>query len=265
MKINSCFIIYLIGILLPVLSIGQVKTPLTRAQIDSLVNPNPLVNGDSYLKIDTKVIDMGTLNDNDSPSNYTFTVKNLSRRDVNITQIRTTCGCTVARFDTGTIKSGEEQNITLTYSPRNEKGEVEVKSYIYTNISSKQPTTIVELKGYVKSSDKWRHLPFRMGALRIKNKRISFETITRSMNPTMAIVCANSGSIPLKLSCSDLPPYATFKCKPEILEPNCEGELLITINGALIPQNETSSQFTFKIEGVEAQPIERIIKVTIEK
>lgn len=261
----SSFIILLIGVLLPALAQGQVKSPLTRAQIDSIVNPKPLPNGDSYLKVETKSINFGTLNDTDSPVECTFKIESATNQELRVTQVKTTCGCTVAKFDTTTLVKGDKGTITLTYSPKGYKGDISVKGYIYTNISSKQPTAVVELTGHVKSSDQWSHLPYKMGALRVKNKRVTFEPIGKGMSPTMTILCANSGTTPIEIRGSELPEFATLKCVPTTLQPNSEGELLITINGAALPTDESWHQFSFKIEGVDAQPIERTIKVTIEK
>lgn len=228
------------------------------------MNPKPLVNGESIIQLNTKSISLGTLNDTDAPVECTFKIKSITSQELKVTQVRTTCGCTVAKFDTTTLKKGDEETITLIYSPKGYKGDISVKGYIYTNMSTTQPTAIVELTGYIKISDPWSHLPYKMGALRVKNKRVTFEPINKGMKPTMAILCANSGDKPLTISCSGLPEYATFKCNPTILEPGSEGELLITINGATLP-NEFQHQFTFQIDGVDAQQIERTIKVTIEK
>ncbi len=261
----SCFIILLIGVFLPALAQEQVKSPLTRAQIDSIVNPKPIPNGYSYLKIETPSINFGTLNDTDSPIDCTFKIESATEQELKLTHVRTTCGCTVAKFDTTKLAKGDKGTITLTYSPKGYKGDISVKGYIYTNISSKQPTAVVELTGHIKSSDQWSHLPYKIGVLRVKNKRVTYEPIGKNMSPTMTILCANSGNTPIEIHSSELPEFATLKCVPAILQPNSEGELLITINGAALPADESGHQFSFKIEGVDAQPIERTIKVTIEK
>ena len=57
-------------------------------------SPSASMAQNGLLKFDRNVIDAGTMTEDDAPRTYTFTGRNVSRRTLHITQVKTTCGCT---------------------------------------------------------------------------------------------------------------------------------------------------------------------------
>lgn len=237
---------------------GQKGTFLTREQLDSIMNPTPLSNGDQILEFHTKEYNIGEVYQSDSPKQCIFTYKNVSGSDNKITNIKTTCGCTEARYN--------EEQIILTYSPKGNSGKIDVRAFIYTTASANAPTAILHINGNVINDDKWDYLPYSIGDLRIKRKRVTFDEVKSNQKPSMAILCANSGEKNITLTAKNLPSYAEFKCVPKTIPADSEGELILTIDADKLPKDINQPlYFTFTIEGVEAQIIEKTIKVTIEK
>lgn len=262
---KTLIIITIIGIILPITIKGQEKRSLTRAQIDSIVNPKPLQGGDKLMFFSTNKINLNQIEKQDTLYSCIYTFRNQSNDTLRITEIRTTCGCTNATYSSNIIAPEESGEIELKYTPEKRSGEIDIKAYIYTNLSNTVPTNIIKLTGYVINNDRWDYLPYSMGELRIKRKRVTFEKVTRAISPSMRIVCANSGEKALKLTATEVPEFAEFRTEPQIIAPNKEGDIVITINGSKLPEDIKSPyQFTFQIEGVDAQPIEKKIKVTIE-
>ena len=255
------FAYYLVITILMVLSApvwGQKGIFLTREQLDSIMNPTPLSNGDQILEFHTKEYNIGDVYQSDSPRECIFTYKNAGSSDIKITNIKTTCGCTVADYNA--------EQVILTYSPKGNSGNIDVRAFVYTTASDVAPTAILQISGNVINNDKWDHLPYSIGDLRIKRKRVTFDEVKSNQKPSMAILCANSGEKDITLTAKNLPDYAAFKCVPETIPADSEGELILTIRGDKLPKNINQPiYFTFTIEGVEAQIIEKTIKVTIEK
>ena len=54
---------------------------------------------EQILRFDKTVLNIGTLTEDDAPQTYRFTCKNISKKTLTITRVRTTCGCAVARPD----------------------------------------------------------------------------------------------------------------------------------------------------------------------
>jgi hypothetical protein len=50
------------------------------------------------------------------PSTATFTFKNVSEAPVVITNVRSSCGCTVAKYTKEPVKPGEEGEVSATYN-----------------------------------------------------------------------------------------------------------------------------------------------------
>ena len=233
---------------------------------DSLVNPLLLKEGGVVLCFDSLNIHIGKLYDNDAPRTYTFRYCNVSSRDVRITKISTSCGCTTASFASEVIAPGVEGMVVLVYNPKNRMGTVETHAFVYTTVSTKYPVARLTLTGEVVCSDKWDYLPYGMGTLRIKRKQVVFSEVTSSIRPSERILCANTGERFLKPSVQVLPAYARFRSEPDVIPPGQEGDLVITVDGSQLPEKTTGKlQFTFIIEGIDAPLSDRLINVIINR
>ena len=113
-------------------------------------------------------------------------------------------------------------------------------------------------------NDEWNHLPCAMGKLKLKRKEVLFEPVKAGSMPQQRIPCANVGTKPLQLSSELLPAFASFATEPQEIAPGEEGDIVITINGDMLPPNAPRS-FSVVVEGVEGRISDRTIKVKIEK
>ena len=256
---DGCKLLIIIGLLstatLP--AMGQSMLNLTREQLDSIMNPKPLVNGDRIIKFATKSCNIGTVKREDKPIACIFPYTNISDNEIAITEIKTTCGCTEAQFDS--------EKITLIYTPEKDYGQINVKAYVYTTASNTKPTAILNINGAIEK-DKWDHLPYSIGTeIKVKRKRVTFHSVTPTQNREERIPLANTGNTPIEIFATKLPEYATFRTEPKVINPGEEGDMVITIKGERLPESSTPEEFSILIEGISGQEIERTIKVTIEK
>ena len=76
---------------------------LTRAQIDSIMNPTLHAEAVRMVLADKLSYDLGQLAETDNPVSRTFSLRNVSDKAMRIGRVRTTCGCTAAAFDTFTF------------------------------------------------------------------------------------------------------------------------------------------------------------------
>ena len=106
---------------------------------DTLINP-PLIKGAEHiLRFDKTVLNIGTLTEDDAPKMYRFTCTNVSGKAINLTRVRTTCGCAVADVRTGEISPGETRVVVLTYHPKNHPGTIDTNAFVYLSSSDKMP------------------------------------------------------------------------------------------------------------------------------
>ena len=104
---------------------------------DTLINP-PLIKGAEHiLRFDKTVLNIGTLTEDDAPKMYRFTCTNVSGKDINLTRVRTTCGCAVADVRTGEISPGETRVVVLTYHPKNHPGTIDTDAFVFIRYSGR--------------------------------------------------------------------------------------------------------------------------------
>ena len=238
---------------------------LTRAQIDSIMNPTLHVEASKTLFVETPSYDLGVLSETDSPMGRTFHLRNVSDRPLRIGHVRTTCGCTAASYDSTLVAPGKEVVITLTYNPKNRPGTIDVDGFVYVEGYERQPMARLSLYGEVLDSDEWRHLPQAMGMLRLKRKEVHFSELPAGGKTTMRILCANSGVKPLKLTSRILPPYASLHTLPNVIAPGEEADLIITIDVDKLPKKEERIKAPLIVDGVGGEPSERTLQLIIER
>ena len=244
------YLLYWLMVFFPAHYLGAQGIAYQSVEVDSLINPPLLKEGGEMFSFDSLRIHIGSIYDTDAPRTYTFPFRNVSGKNVRITKITTSCGCTAAAFSLGTLAPGMESMVTL----------------VYTDISEKHPVARLMLIGEVVCSDEWRYLPSTMGTLRMKRKQIVFSEMTSNVCPSERILCANIGKKPLKLSAQMLPPYAVFQTEPEVIPPGQEADIVITVDGSKLPDNLGNGlQFNFIVEGVDAPLTDRLVRVTIKR
>lgn len=244
------------------------QTPLrnlSREQIDSIMNPTLHVEASNTLLADKTSCDLGKLNETAVPVNRTFRLRNVSKEPLRISRVRTTCGCTAAAYDTTAIAVGEEAQITLTYNPKNHPGTIDVDAFVYVEGNERQPMARLSLYGEVLDSDVWSHLPETMGSLRLKRKEVTFAELPTQGKTTMCILCANSGTKPLRLSSKIQPPYASLHTVPEVIAPGEEADLVVTIDVDKLPAKEGELRASMIVDGVGGSPLARTLQLIIKK
>lgn len=240
---------------------------LTREELDGLMNPSTLSESEKMLKFDSTEINAGIMSEDDSPLSFSFKCKNISNRQIVITRISTTCGCTDAKISTPVIEPGKDAEILLVFNPFGHPGKAFLRAFVYSSISEKTPIAVLTVNGEVTPSVKlWKDYKFTMGTLKLRNKIFNVGAVKQGTKRIERIACANSGSKPLKISAMKgfAPEFILLRTEPQVLEPSEEGYLILEIKGN-VPEN-LSGKKTFKVllDGLDIRPFERMIEVNME-
>ena len=246
------------------MSVAQENRLMSREALDSLMSPKVMTGGDAVLRFDTPLQDFGVIYETDSPLAVEYHFVNVSSKPVSITRITTNCGCTVAEIGDSLVSPGEKGTIRIKFNPRRRSGTVDTNSFVYTSLSSKEPVAKLTLLGNVIDNDEWNHLPCRMGMLKLKRKEVVFEPVKAGTSPQQRIPCANVGTVPLRLSSELLPAFASFSTEPVEIAPGEEGDIVITINGDVLPPN-APRRFYVVVDGVDGRISDRTLNVKLEK
>jgi len=110
---------------------------------DVISNPNT-ASGDQkdnlpVIEFEKDIHDFGKLLQGEIAT-YNFRFTNTGKSDLVITQVQTTCGCTVSKFPRKAIKPGEGDVIKVTFDSGNRKG---MQNKMATVVSNCQPNSKV--------------------------------------------------------------------------------------------------------------------------
>ena len=253
---------------------AQVKR-LSREAIDSIRNMKEAVNGDALLAFGVKVMDFGTMYENDSAKTFSFQFRNPSKKKVVLQSVSANCGCILSSCDKYEYEPGEKGTLHIKFNPKGRSGTVDKNIFVYAmtaddfhsdiNGVRKSPTLVAKLTllGNVVDKNEWRHLPVAMGSLRLKRKSVVFEPVRPGTSPQMRIMCANVGTSPLRLYSRLLPDFMTFATEPVEMAPGEEGDIVITIDGNKLPKIG-KNRYSILVEGVEGGVSDRTIEIEIE-
>ena len=262
MKFVGCMFLWIA--FTPVLIFAQGRV-ISLSERDSIMNP-ALLEGEEVLHFDTLELNIGSLPEDAGPQTYRFRYRNVGGDTVWLDRIHTSCGCAEASFDRLAVAPGEDGVATVVFRPSGQVGTIYKQAFVYTRLSAKYPTAKIALVGEVKPvAGNWKDYPCSMGnALRLRRTKFRFTEMNRSAVRTERMVCVNGGSVPLKLSALLLPAYATFRTEPATILPGEEADLVITVDGHLLPSKvEKQLRFPVLIEGIPAKPSDRTLWVEV--
>ncbi len=88
------------------------------------------------ISFEKEVYDFGRLTQGEKVS-YSFKFTNTGKKNLIITGVKATCGCTVPTFPQGIIKSGESEYISVTFDSSGKHG---IQNQVVTISSNAQPS-----------------------------------------------------------------------------------------------------------------------------
>ena len=234
---------------------AQSRDLLRREALDSLVNPQNSTKGAGALLLSPAIVELGEI-EGDEMVYFNFEVKNVSPRSVAITEFRSSCGCIRVLTKPQTIDPNSAIRVSASFNPAGRSSGFSYRVNIYTDLDDKLPTERVMVEGSVVCDDEWLHLPKRAGAL-----RLSRTEVVLSSRGEERIVVANSGNKELAITAKPTIEGLSLRCEPKVLMPGCEGDIFITYRGDIASELNT----IVILEGVEASPTDRMIKVKLKR
>lgn len=240
---------------LPVVAMAQGRNLPTRQQLDSLVNPKQSTKAAGALRVDGRHKNIGTIGAEDVVR-VTFTLHNIASQPVTITQLRSSCSCFKVVTKPTVIDVGGMITVEAHFNPEGRNGGFRQKILLYTDLDDKLPTEQLTIEGVIENDDKWLHLPYCMGELRMSRKEM---TITSRGEERISV--ANSGDKPMRLRATTTVAGLYMRTEPEIINPGMEGDIVVVYDNEPIGEINT----ILIIEGINAMPSERMIKVKIKR
>ncbi len=144
---KSSFIILILAVFFTVSCNNEKRGNLST---DVITNPNS-ASGDSennlpVIEFDKEIHDFGKLIQGEKAT-YNFKFTNTGKSDLVITNVKSSCGCTVPKYPREAIKPGEEGKIKVTFNSAGEKGMKNKMITISTNCQP--PNFVIRVKAQV--------------------------------------------------------------------------------------------------------------------
>ena len=158
------------------------------------------------------------------PATATFQIKNDGDKPLVISNVTTSCGCTVADWTKEPIAPGATGVVTSTFDAK-ALGHFYKDIGVYCNASAR-PIYLM-LRGEVSADPKNYTLthPYEIGAIRLNKAAIEFDDTNKGDKPTMEILVANTTSDVYTPVLMHLPPYLEAVAVPERIGKKATGKI----------------------------------------
>ena len=169
------------------------------------------------------------------PATATFTVKNDGDKPLVISNVTTSCGCTLADWTKDPIAPGSKGTVTTTFDAK-ALGHFYKDIGVYCNASDR-PIYLM-ISGEVSADPKNYTLthPIEIGAIRLDKDAIEFDDTHKGDKPTMEIQVANTTSEVYTPVLMHLPPYLEAVAIPERIGKKATGKIKVTLDTDKLPK-----------------------------
>ena len=169
------------------------------------------------------------------PATATFQIKNDGDKPLVISNVTTSCGCTVADWTKDPIAPGATGVVTSTFDAK-ALGHFYKDIGVYCNASAR-PIYLM-LRGEVSADPKNYTLthPYEIGAIRLNKAAIEFDDTNKGDKPTMEILVANTTSDVYTPVLMHLPPYLEAVAVPERIGKKATGKIKVTLDTDKLPK-----------------------------
>lgn len=127
---------------------APVATPAPAAVLTPSVPQTPQTP--SQLKWESDTHEFGTI-EQGKPVSYEFTFTNTTNKDITLTNVKPSCGCTATNYTKTAVKPGEKGTVTATYNAA--AGGPFIKTLTVMTSEENSAPKIITIKGTVKVNE----------------------------------------------------------------------------------------------------------------
>lgn len=163
------------------------------------------------------------------PVTVEYTITNTGHEPLVLTNVTTSCACSVASWTQAAIAPGEKGTITASFDAK-ALGRFEKTIGIYSNA---QPSLVyLKFLGEVvqEVKDFTQTHPYFIGQLRLDRTEFYFQDIHQGEQPTITFEVVNLSDRPYEPVLMHLPPYLHMEKKPDVLLKGKKGTIKLTLD-----------------------------------
>lgn len=170
-----------------------------------------------------------------NPVTATFKITNKGDKPLVISNVTTSCGCTIADWTKKPIAPGATGEVSSTFDAK-ALGRFQKSVGIYCNASDKP--IYLSIRGEVTADPKnytFTH-PYQIGAIRLNKEEIEFTDANKGEKPSMELLIANTSDQVYNPVLMHLPSYLSVVATPEKLGRGRSGKMKITLDTEKLPK-----------------------------
>ena len=163
------------------------------------------------------------------PVNVEYTITNTGDKPLVLTNVTTSCACSVASWTKTPIAPGEKGTVSATFDAK-ALGHFEKTVGIYSNA---QPSLVyLKFVGEVvqEVTDFTKTHPYAIGSIRLDRNEFAFPDAHRGEEPTLTFSVVNLSDRPYEPVLMHLPPYLQTEVKPNVLQKGEKGVITVTLD-----------------------------------
>lgn len=188
-----------------------------------------MAQGGSMLQFDKTVHDFGQVLISEGAVSCVFTGTNVSKQDISIMSVNTSCGCTKVNWTHGIIKPGEKLKISATYT--NDEGPYSFDKTLTVKVAGQAKPIILHMRGI--SQEKIRPdseiYSFRFGPVGLMSDSFKCGNLEMGSSRNEEQTIANLSDKPVRLSFEDLSSGLSLEVKPNPIPASGKATLFITV------------------------------------
>lgn len=165
------------------------------------------------------------------PVTVEYTITNTGNQPLVLTNVTTSCACTVADWTKTPIAPGEKGTVKASFDAK-ALGHFEKSVAIYSNATPNLAylkftgEVVQEIKDYTKT------LPYAIGNIRLDRDEFAFTDVYRGQQPSLTFGIANLSDRPYEPVLMHLPPYLKMEAEPQVLLKGKKGTVRLTLDAS---------------------------------
>lgn len=185
-------------------------------------------------------------------SNFEFT--NIGNAPLIITNVLSSCGCTVSEWPKEPILPGAKGMIKASYNPKGRPGPFNQSITIYSNASASGD--VITLRGQVRPREKTVEEIYRrkIGEMGVANSHLSFGKVFNDQTKVDTLKVYNFSEEPLKVSFENIPKHVSVLNMPDKIDSKATGSIAFSFDASkVIDWGFVIDRIKLKINGENLQ------------
>ena len=188
--------------------INRVCTALILSTVWTTLSAQTTFGG--VLRIDRTVQDWGDVTVKDGPLSCSFEVENVSDKDICISSVVSSCGCTGVKWTKEPLHPGDKGSIVATYS--NDEGPMQFDKTLAVYVEGIRKPLVLHLRGIVhkKKLPLAETYPVHFGSLGVRKDEIKIGNLSQGEEKSTQFALANIGKKDITVSFREISEFLSI-------------------------------------------------------